>query len=190
MDYDAVSLSDWLTIIAIVLAPLLAVQVQKWLEAFRERRTRKSWVFSTLMATRAARVSPNHTLALNMIDLEFYGHKIFGMRYQSSADKLVTTKWSEYLDQLNQQTGEGEAVTIWRTRCDDLFTELLYEMSLSLGYNFDKVHLRRGIYAPKAHSDQEVAQIAIRDNLARLLNREQTIRVSIENGGENPQNRH
>ena len=49
----------------------MAVQVQKWLEVFREERGRKLWIFKTLMATRASAVSAEHVQALNMIDLEF-----------------------------------------------------------------------------------------------------------------------
>ena len=67
------ALSDWLTIIAILLAPVFAVQVQKWVEHLRERRGKKLGVFQALMATRGARLSPEHVRALNMIDLEFSG---------------------------------------------------------------------------------------------------------------------
>ena len=62
------TLTDILTILAVFLAPVVAVQVQKWLEVFREQRARKLWIFKTLMATRAATVSQEHVQALNMID--------------------------------------------------------------------------------------------------------------------------
>ena len=35
---------DWLLITSTVLGPILAVQAQKWVEVFRERRGRKLWV--------------------------------------------------------------------------------------------------------------------------------------------------
>ena len=63
--------SEVLTILAVILGPILAVQAQKAIERWRERRNRKLWVFKTLMATRGSRLSPNHVQALNMIDLEF-----------------------------------------------------------------------------------------------------------------------
>ena len=66
----SMKLAEVLMIIAVLLAPVVAVQVQKWLELFREDRARKLWIFKTLMATRAATVSPEHVQALNMIDLE------------------------------------------------------------------------------------------------------------------------
>ena len=77
---EVMTISDWLMIIAVLLAPLIAVQVQKWLEHHRENRERKLRVFKTLMATRAATVSPDHVQALNMIDLEFSGKRKYNVR--------------------------------------------------------------------------------------------------------------
>jgi len=59
-------LAEVLTVLAVLLAPVVAVQVQKWLELFREDRARKRWIFKTLMATRAATAPPDHVHALNM----------------------------------------------------------------------------------------------------------------------------
>jgi hypothetical protein len=177
MNLVAITLNDWLTIIAIFSSPLLAVQVQKWLERFWERRDRKRSIFQTLMATRAARLSSDHTNALNMIDIEFYGHTLFGHRFQSAADKEVTIKWHEYLDQLSQPVKNND--TVWETQTYDRLVELLNAMSHSLGYNFDKVYLKRAIYMPKAHHDQEAANIAIRDNLVQVLEGNRSIRVII-----------
>jgi hypothetical protein len=53
------TLAEILSVVAVLLSPLLAVQVQKWLEQYREKRTRKIALFETLMATRAARLSPD-----------------------------------------------------------------------------------------------------------------------------------
>jgi hypothetical protein len=63
------SLTDLLIVCATLIAPLLAIQAQKWLERFREDQERKLRVFKTLMATRATVVSAEHVQALNMIDL-------------------------------------------------------------------------------------------------------------------------
>jgi len=105
------TISDWFIVLAVLLAPLLAVQVQKWIEKFRERHQRKLYVFTTLMATRATRLSPEHVQALNMIDLAFYGRKILNQRYQTKAEQSITEAWKKYLDQLAtpyDKTNEGE----------------------------------------------------------------------------------
>ncbi|WP_373426698.1 DUF6680 family protein [Neorhizobium galegae] len=69
------STSDWMIILATLAGPILAIQVQKFLERGRENRNRRLQIFRTLMATRAASVSPAHVEALNSIALEFYGRK-------------------------------------------------------------------------------------------------------------------
>jgi len=50
-------LSDLLMIAAVLLAPIVAVQVQKWLEQYRSERERQLTIFKTLMATRATGLS-------------------------------------------------------------------------------------------------------------------------------------
>lgn len=172
------TISDYVMVLAVLLAPLVAVQVQKRIEVFRERQQRKLYVFGNLMATRAARVSPEHVQALNMIDLVFYGRKIFSFRYQTKTEKTVTEVWKKYLDHLDTKC-ESDELKIWLTKGDDLFVELLSNMSESLGYHFDDVHIKKGIYAPKAHSDQELAQMTIRDGLVDIFSGKKAIPMAV-----------
>ena len=81
---------DWITVIAVIAGPILAVQAQKFVESFREKKQRRSAIFKTLMSTRAERLHREHVQALNMIDIEFYGRRLFGTRYQTSKEKSVT----------------------------------------------------------------------------------------------------
>ena len=147
-------------IVGILLAPVVAVQVQKWLENFREDRARKLWIFKTLMATRAATVSPEHVQALNMIDLEFRG-----TRYRP-----VTAAWKTYLDHLSSYPKDDEKrQPVWGERRVDLLTNLLLAMGRALGYEFDDVHVKKGIYAPEAHGRLEDENMFIRRGLLELL---------------------
>jgi len=61
---NIMQVSEILIVCATVVGPILAVQAQKAVERARERRGRKAWLFHSLMATRAARVSPEHVQAL------------------------------------------------------------------------------------------------------------------------------
>ena len=79
-----------ITIGAVIIGPILAVQVQKIIESITERKRRKLQLFHTLMETRATRLSGAHVSTLNMIDLEFYGKSVFGKRWQMEDDKKVT----------------------------------------------------------------------------------------------------
>jgi hypothetical protein len=76
------------TVLAIVLGPILAVQAQKWREDLRSKSERRREIFEVLMATRLARLSPEHVHALNRIDIEF--RKI----------KPVEEAWRDYLAHL------------------------------------------------------------------------------------------
>ena len=172
------STSDWIMVSAILLAPILAVQIQKHLELIREKRKRKLNIFHTLMATRGNKISQSHVQSLNMIDIEFYGNKIFGIQKQNNDEKAIVEAWKLYHDQLNTKYDEDE-LAVWIAKCDDLFVELLYKMSKGLGYDFDKVQLKRGIYTPIAHGEQEIALITIRDQLVKILTGNQPLPMSI-----------
>lgn len=65
------TIADWLMIAAVLLGPIIAVQLTRYLDNKKEERERKLQVFKTLMATRAYTVSWDHVVALNRIDLEF-----------------------------------------------------------------------------------------------------------------------
>ena len=46
------TISDWLMIAAVLSGPILAVQVQKAIESWKESKHRKTAIFKTLMSTR------------------------------------------------------------------------------------------------------------------------------------------
>lgn len=166
---------DLALLIATFSGPIVAVQAQKWIERGRETHQRKLWIFNTLMATRAARVSPEHVQALNMIDLAFNQKKL--------KEKSLIEAWASYLDHLNvppDPMAEAENVA-WTNRSDDLFIDLLYSVSVALGYDFTKVHLKRGIYSPRAHGEADFAQRFIRDNLVKVLAGEKSIPMDVTN---------
>ena len=63
------------TVIVTLISPVIAVQVQKFIERYTDKKTLKIDIFKQLMATRSqnARLSNEHVRALNMIDIAFYG---------------------------------------------------------------------------------------------------------------------
>ncbi len=139
------------TVFATLIGPVLAVQAQKFLENRRGLRNQKMHIFSTLMATRAARISPNHVQALNMIDLAFNG----GSRSRRRSETDVLDAWRDYLDHLNSPGADNER---WHDRQGELFIALLSSMAHDLGLRYDRVLLRNGAYLPQGHSDQEEDQ--------------------------------
>ena len=80
------------TIIAIILGPILAVQVQKLIERLHQRRDERIKIFMTLLTTKG-RLVPEHVQALNAIHFFFRGER--------KKDKAVVEAWDLYRDHLN-----------------------------------------------------------------------------------------
>ncbi len=171
-------ISNFIMILAVVVSPLVAVQVQKYIERARERYRRKFGIFQTLMATRQNRVSLAHVQALNMIPLEFYGTKLYKFRHQRRSEKDVVSAWKIYLDHL-QQHFDDKSFEIWNNKREDLFTELLDTMSKSLNFNFDKVELKHHIYRPQAHTDEEMYQGLLRLSIIDILRGKKAVPIEI-----------
>ena len=171
------TLTNVLMIVAIISGPVFAVQVQKWLERFKEKKRVKEEIFKTLMTTRSAPLSPAHVQALNMIDIAFYG--------KNKKDEGVVSAWKTYLDHLcnapkdTQDPAYQTQLTVWQKETPDRMTNLLSEMSKALNYRFDEVHLKRGGYTPQLYGDTEMAQLYLRNSLVGLFAGKTSIPVRI-----------
>lgn len=158
--------NEIITVVALLLGPVIAVQVSAYLERRRNVRDNRIAIFKTLMATRGSVLSMDHVEALNRIDLEF-----------SNKNKYtkVVEAWKEYFDNLGQKAETDEQITNWTSRNQDLLSNLLYEMGHSLGYKFDKILIKRNIYSPIGHANIERDNEAIRKGLINFLNSGVTI---------------
>lgn len=173
--FSSFTISDIMMVGAVILAPVIAVQVDKYLEKKRDKKGRKLNTFKTLMATRGRALDPRHVEALNMIDLEFDG------------EKQVTDAWKAYLDHLinmprypitegknedekkSEKTIYDSQMASWGNERENYLAELLYMMGKSLDYKFDKTHIKRSIYSPQGHADIENEQQFLRKALIELL---------------------
>lgn len=165
-EFWSIRIGDVIMIAAVLLAPVVALQVQRWLQTRREIRDRKLYIFRTLMATRASRLSLEHVAALNMIDLEFYG--------SGSKNKEVTRAWNLYRDHLNTPSGghEDPQQQRWNEKGNELFTALLVKLGAVVDYDFDELLLKKGAYFPKWQGDLEDDQddqFLLRKGLLRML---------------------
>ena len=172
-------LKDWLIVGATAVSPILAVQAQKFVELIRERKVRKLRLFNAVMGTRATRMSADHVKALNMIDLVFYGSKVFGIRRRTRTEQAVLDAWNEYLDHLN--TGPAADNAVWASKAEDLFLELVFAMSRDLGFKFDRVQLKRGAYYPKGHWDFETESTAGRKAWLEVVEGKRALKMEITN---------
>lgn len=160
---------EWIMIIAILLSPLIAVQVTKWIDNKKGEKQRRLDIFRDLMETRAAALTPKHVAALNRIDIEFYNVS------------KVSEAWKEYHDHLFQASKidaeNKEAWAAWTVKKEDLLTNLLSQMATFLKYNFDNVHIKRGHYHPKAYVDIETELMIIRRALVELLSGRKALNI-------------
>ncbi len=157
-----ITASDWAIVTATLLGPILAVQAQKTIERWRDIQRQKLWVFSTLMSSRAARLTPDHVRALNMIDLAFYGTRRFGKNRRSANEQAVLNKWKEYLDELSEPwnvEANNEARIAHRV---EIFLDLLENIGADVGFKFDRVQLKKGAYQPIAHNTEGEEQQQLR----------------------------
>jgi len=159
-----------LTIIAILIGPIISVQIQKYLERTRTDLNRKLDVFKTLMATRGSSLSYQHVEALNRIDLEFSNNKKY---------VKIIEAWKEYFDNLSKHDQTKEELVVWGARNEELLANLLYEMALPLHYKFDKVLIKRNIYSPVGHANIELENNIIRKGLMNLMKGEIAFPVQV-----------
>ena len=163
-------IQDWLMISAVLIGPVVAVQLTRYIDNKREARNRKLHVFKTLMATRAYAVSPKHVEALNRIDLEFSNkHK---------KEREVVYAWKQYLDLLGDKDMPRDQ---WDTKRVDFLVELLHKMASVLKSEFDKTHIKNSAYAPIAHGDIEDQQRLLRVGLIEILEGKRALPMEVTN---------
>ena len=163
------------TIVATLLGPIFAVQVQKYLERVSATKNQKSWIFSTLMATRATRLSADHVRALNMIDLAFNGGS---SNRRKATETNVLDTWRDYLDHLTTKvTKENEGR--WGEKQQELLVLMLIAMAADLNLRFDRVLIRNGAYNPMGHMALETDYQALRFFAIKVLSGEQPISMNV-----------
>ena len=189
MDLTKVTSAEWAIVFATLLGPILAVQAQKVLEGLREYRAAKLWVFRSLMTTRMQRLSIDHVRALNMIDICFYGRRIFVWHRQTAAEKKVATAWKIYLDNLATDVKEWpeSRQQIHYNNRDKQFNSLLAAIGAAVDYHFDEVHIEKAGYIPVAHNDNETKQQQLLESAVGVLQGKQSIKMDVASFPSNPQ---
>ena len=165
---------QWLTIVsvaAIFLSPIIALEVQKRLDDRRTNIDRKMAIFRKLMTTRATQLSPAHVEALNGIEVEYYS--------TGGPDKKVLDAWRLYINHLNRPTGEGEALDRSVETKNGLLIELLYQMAQRLKYDIDKVAIEKNVYHPKGFVEIEAEQHALRKAALAVFSSERPIQATV-----------
>ncbi|RWX47003.1 hypothetical protein H206_03105 [Candidatus Electrothrix aarhusensis] len=106
-------------IIAILLSPLIAVIVSKYISYEIQKRNDKLDLFKTLMATRENPATMEYTNAVNSIDIIFY------------QNNDILTAWKNLYNEYSSKDPNYNLIIQYRTK-------LLEEMAKELGYK-DKI---------------------------------------------------
>jgi len=144
-------------VIATLMGPILAVQIQKLLERKRALRDRQVDVFRTLMTGRLVLTYEN-VKAFNAVPVEFYGQ-----------DEILQA-WRSYVAYMVHVPPPGSPdLPAWDARRIDLLLDLLQKMAAHVGYPYTFVQLKNDWYRPRGHNELETDQQRIRQGVAALL---------------------
>lgn len=111
-------ISDVISIIAVILAPIIAVWIGQLLQERAQKRQDKMQLFKTLMAGRAYNWTYEAVVALNIIEVVF------------ADDKSVVNQWRDYYDKLCVDNPTDADLK----KIKDAKNKLLETMANSLGY--------------------------------------------------------
>ena len=148
------------TIIAVLLGPILAVQITRKIDDRRAQQARKMDIFRTLMRTRRTPLHLDHVGSLNLVEVEF------------ANNKKVVDAWKAYLRNLGeempsieQKDRHDKAVKIR----DALLTKLIYEISVVLKFRVQQLDILEGNYVPQGWHEDEWEQQLLRRYLIAVF---------------------
>jgi hypothetical protein len=147
---------EWVTIVAIVMGPILALWVQRILDRLREKSNQRLRLFLALMATRATPLASNHVNALNAIDSVFHRRR----------EKKIREAWAKALEYANHANANTPG---WLDRLNDLKADLYQAMGKAVGYTYSIDYLKRHAYVPRHFIDTDLANATIRQTLAQII---------------------
>ena len=161
-----------LTILALLLGPILAVCITRYIDNCREQKQRKMELFRALMQFRQWPLHTDYVSALNLIEVEFY------------QDEDVIKKWKVLYEHFNnfalQQDDKAHEEEFSNKR-DKYTTQLIEEMAKNLGIKLEAMELYKSGYIPQYWQNLEYENNFIRQLAISLLKGETNLPVHISN---------
>jgi hypothetical protein len=142
---------------------VLAVVVTRRVDEARRVRERRMNVFRSLMATRRAPLAAERVVALNMVEIEFYGIPPVEKAYQAVIAHINHPK---------------PLPLSWNDEHRKLVTKLIAEIGRALGYELQQLDTLDGGYYPEGLADIETEQQAVRRALIQVLTGNRPLIVS------------
>lgn len=109
-------IGDVLNLIAIIIAPIVAVLIGQWLQNRSERRKDKLEIFKSLMIARNG-WSPESVRALNIIDIVYADDNNVRLRWKEYYDRLCIDSPSD-TDLKRSKPPKKNCLRLWQSRLD------------------------------------------------------------------------
>jgi hypothetical protein len=164
--YWGLTVSEWITVAAIILGPFMAVGTQLWIQARKAKRDAKLWVFSTLMGYRAQFLNPIFVQAFNLVDVVFYKNTEARKKREEFMKVVIGAAGAN----LSPQAVE---------KLKDLVAEMLSKMGSELGFKFDHTQIKDTGYYPMAFEKMDTGALALREKGLAVLEGKVNIGVVI-----------
>jgi uncharacterized protein DUF6680 len=158
------------TIFAVWLGPIRAVQVSRRNDEEREKRRRQYAIFHSLMKTRRVALDPEHVMALNVIVIEFYEHE------------KINDAFKRYVENLELRLPAGGDTSAFLKQREDRFFDLVHEIGAYLGFRLDKRELDKFSYVPQGWNDIEFANAQMRRLVLEVLSGQRPLPVALFKG--------
>jgi hypothetical protein len=166
--YLGLKASDWITIAAIIVGPILAVLTQLIWQLIKQRRDAKVWVFSTMMSLRGFPLNQEFIRAANSIDVVFF------------KNEEIRTRWKTVVAYLSSDQYKPENFTVQAfEKFRDLLAELLSDMAKDLGYGYDYTHIKEQAWTPMWHRTADEEWLKVRQGLLAALTDKGSLGVKV-----------
>jgi hypothetical protein len=154
--------TDWLTIAAIVLGPVIAVGITHWIEKRRKRDEAKLITLRILLSTRDLPSDPSYQVAIKLVPIEF-----------NDCQKVLVAH-REFLEAANVNT-DGKSDDQIRAISENTsvkLTRLIFEMSRAAGLDLRETDIQTGTFGTRGFFYRDLlvqdSQKAMRD-IANVL---------------------
>lgn len=141
---------------AVLIAPAIALWVQRKIDDYKAAQARKQAIFNSLWVNRRRPFYNARVDALNMIDVEFY------------KNKAVRDAWQDLFAHYRDPHPGLNDEQIGQQR-EERFTTLLFEISKELGYAMGRSEIRDNVYRPDMHNRIESVELETRNRVLDLL---------------------
>ena len=140
--YFGLKLYEFVTLIAVLLGPVIAVTITLVFESRRRTRESRIQVMRMLLNTRHLASDPSYTIAINLVPVEF------------NRKKEVMKSWREYIETVRfKQTPQNQEEHYKLMVAKQ--TTLIYEIMKSLGFKLSETDIQTNAYASEGFINRD-----------------------------------